>query len=323
MLFSVANDMKNAAFSHAKTCVSGFCVAEGGGAYYISPARHIYKGVGKTRTARPWTKTKGKGQKKLGYALMVSLLAGLFTAVGGALALLAPPKPAVVAAGMGFAGGVMVTVSLADMLPEAFDAYCRTATPFAAAGKAISLFGLGAVAAVLLEGCLPDEKQLLARGGLAGGDSLHAAALRSALVTVAVVVLHNLPEGILTLFTSYADRRLGMTVALAIGMHNLPEGIVIAAPVLYATGKRGRAFWAALLSGLAEPAGAVLAFFCFQKVLTPLFLNGLLCVVAGMMCAVSWFELLELGYRAHQSKACAWGALFGCAVMSLGIYCLA
>lgn len=295
-----------------------------GAALTIFPPHGTYTRVwAKRGTARPWTKTKGKGRKKLGYALMVSLLAGLFTAVGGALALLAPPKPAVVAAGMGFAGGVMVTVSLADMLPEAFDAYCRTASPFAAAGKAISLFSLGAVAAVLLEGCLPDEKQLLARGGLAGGDSLHAAALRSALVTVAVVVLHNLPEGILTLFTSYADRRLGMTVALAIGMHNLPEGIVIAAPVLYATGKRGRAFWAALLSGLAEPAGAVLAFFCFQKVLTPLFLNGLLCVVAGMMCAVSWFELLELGYRAHQSKACAWGALFGCAVMSLGIYCLA
>lgn len=265
----------------------------------------------------------------MGYALLVSLLAGLFTAVGGAFALLVPPGPGAVSAGMGFAGGVMVTVSLADMLPEAFAVYGRTAGPFAAAGKTLSLFCLGALAAVLLEGCLPDEKQLLARtrpAAAATGDkgelALRAAAARSALVTVVVVVLHNLPEGILTLFTSYADRRLGLTMALAIGMHNFPEGIVIAAPVLYATGRRGRAFWAAVASGLAEPFGALLAFFCFQRVFNALFLNGLLCVVAGMMCAVSWFELLDLGFRLQPRRQCAWGALAGCAVMCMGIYCI-
>ena len=141
------------------------------------------------------------------------------------------------------------------------------------------------------------------------------------MVTVAVVVLHNLPEGVLTLFSGFLDRRIGLTVALAIGMHNLPEGIVIAAPVLYATGSRAKAFGAALLSGLAEPIGALLAFFCLRGLLSTLFLNGLLCWVAGMMCAVSFRELLALGYR-MRPKACAMGALAGCAVMCQGIYCI-
>lgn len=272
----------------------------------------------------------------MGYAVLVSLLAGLFTAVGGAAALLVPPKPAWVAAGMGFAGGVMITVSLGDMLPEAFEAYAQQATAFAAAAKTVSLFCLGALAAVLLGAVLPDEGELMAKrkgsgknkavSPLAGSDAaetvMQAQALRSALVTVAVVVLHNLPEGVVTLFTSYADRRLGLTVALAIGMHNFPEGIVIAVPVMAATKNKAKAFWAAVLSGLAEPAGALLAFAFFGKALNALFLDGLLCVVAGMMCAVSWLELLNLGYRTQEGRSCAFGALAGCAIMSFGIYCI-
>ena len=145
--------------------------------------------------------------------------------------------------------------------------------------------------------------------------------MHGAMVTVAVVVLHNLPEGVLTLFSGFLDRGMRLTVALAIGMHNLPEGIVIAAPVLYATGSRAKAFGASVLSGLAEPLGAVLAFFCLRRLLTPLFLNGLLCWVAGMMCAVSFRELFALGYR-MQPLACALGALLGCVVMCQGIYCI-
>ncbi len=266
----------------------------------------------------------------MGYALLLSLLAGLFTAVGGAAALLFPPKETVIAAGMGFAGGVMVTVSLGDLMPEAVACYRTVAPPVPAACMTMSLFVLGILAALLLEGCLPKDEELYGRkqdAGTAGKDrpeekaGLKTAALHSAMVTMAVVVLHNLPEGVLTLFSGFVDRRMGLTVALAIGMHNFPEGIVIAAPVLYATGSRSKAFGAAVLSGLAEPLGAVLAFFCLRRMLSPLFLNGLLCGVAGMMCAVSWKELFALGYQA-KPLACAMGALVGSVVMCMGIYCI-
>ena len=274
----------------------------------------------------------------MGYALLISLAAGLFTAVGGAFVLAFPPKERIMAAGMGFAGGVMVTVSLGDLLPEAVETYLQTAPPFRAAGMTMSLFCLGILTALLLEGCLPDETEFLCgkkrrkkRGGRETADvpvekqpeesALRASALHGAMVTVAVVVLHNLPEGVLTLFSGFVDRGMGLTVALAIGMHNLPEGIVIAAPVLYATGSKAKAFGASMLSGLAEPFGALLAFFCLRRLLSPLFLNGLLCWVAGMMCAVSFRELFALGYRMHP-RACAIGALVGCAVMCQGIYCI-
>lgn len=237
------------------------------------------------------------------------------------------------AAGMGFAGGVMLTVSLGDLLPEAVGTYLEAADTLRAVGMTMSLFCLGILAALLLEGCLPGEEELLAGGrrrshaGRKGAkeseekEKLRATALHGAVVTMAVVMLHNLPEGVLTLFSGFLDRRMGMTVALAIGMHNFPEGLVIAAPVLYATGSRGRAFGASVLSGLAEPLGALLSFVFLKRLLNPLFLNGLLCGVAGMMCAVSFRELFALGYR-MRPLACAVGALLGCVVMCLGIYCI-
>lgn len=262
----------------------------------------------------------------MGYALLLSFLAGIFTAFGGAAALALPVKERTIAAGMGFAGGVMVTVSLADLLPEAVENYLQVTSPYMAAVKALSLFCLGAIIALLLGECLPEESALFSSkrskgkdDGEAPGKSLRSAALHSAAVTIAVVMLHNLPEGILTLFTGYTDRSLGVTVAMAIGMHNLPEGIVIAAPVLYATGSKKRAFGAALLSGLAEPVGALLAFVCLRGVIGPVFMNGLLCIVAGMMCAVSWKELLPLGYRLHP-ESCSVGAVAGSAVMCAGVF---
>lgn len=83
------------------------------------------------------------------------------------------------------------------------------------------------------------------------------------------MALHNFPEGVATFLAGYEDLTLGVSITLAIALHNIPEGISVAMPVWYATGSRRRAFRCTLLSGLTEPAGAVLAF----ALLRP-FLNG-------------------------------------------------
>ena len=49
--------------------------------------------------------------------LAMTILAGLSTGVGGLIPLLVPPSDRLMAGSMGFAGGVMLTVSLADLLP--------------------------------------------------------------------------------------------------------------------------------------------------------------------------------------------------------------
>lgn len=147
-----------------------------------------------------------------------------------------------------------------------------------------------------------------------------AAALRGALATMAAIVLHNLPEGILTLFTNAASSALGPSLALAIALHNIPEGIAVAVPVYYATRSRAKSLALALGSGLAEPVGALAAFCLLRGLFSPLFLNGLLALVAGVMLQVSFAQLLAAGFSFGKNSACAAGLAVGTLCMGVGLY---
>ncbi len=127
-------------------------------------------------------------------------------------------------------------------------------------------------------------------------------------------------EGILTLFTSYASPTLGATLTLAIALHNIPEGIAISVPVYYATNSRVRGALYALLSGLAEPAGALLAFFLLRSFISPLFLNGLIATIAGIMIYVSISELIPEGFSYGRRGYTVGGLVAGILAMSVGIY---
>ena len=266
----------------------------------------------------------GKGLMFMLFALTLTTLAGLSTGLGGLVVLLFKrPRARMMAFSMGFAGGVMLTVSLSDMLPHTVEAYSNTMGRFPAALASASLCVMGMLIALLLERCIPDEKELAARpdGHAARGTpAINPGALRSAMVTTAAIVLHNLPEGILTLFTSYASPTLGATLTLAIALHNIPEGIAISVPVYYATNSRVRGALYALLSGLAEPAGALLAFFLLRSFISPLFLNGLIATIAGIMIYVSISELIPEGFSYGRRGYTVGGLVAGILAMSVGIY---
>ncbi len=252
------------------------------------------------------------------HALILTTLAGLSTGIGGLVVLLCKqPNEKMLSLSLGFAAGVMMTVSLTDMLPHTVHTYAAYLSMPLSAFASASLAAMGMLIAMLLEKCIPGESELCA----AHAEALpKAAALRSAIVTTAAIVLHNLPEGILTLFTGYASPRLGATLTLAIAMHNIPEGIAIAVPVYYATNSKAKGALYALASGVAEPLGAVLAFFAFKNALTPGFLNGLVALIAGIMLYVSASELLPESFAFGKRGWAIFGIVGGILIMSIGIY---
>ena len=250
-------------------------------------------------------------------ALLLTTLAGLSTGLGGWM--VRAPGPRVMAFSQGFAAGVMMTVSLSEMLPSAVEAYANAgAVPVGAALRCASLCAAGMLVAWLLEKSLPGEEALARR--LSVPSKTRAAALRGALATMAAIVLHNLPEGILTLFTNAASSALGPSLALAIALHNIPEGIAVAVPVYYATRSRAKSLALALGSGLAEPVGALAAFCLLRGLFSPLFLNGLLALVAGVMLQVSFAQLLAAGFSFGKNSACAAGLAVGTLCMGVGLY---
>ena len=78
------------------------------------------------------------------FALTLTTLAGLSTGLGGLVVLLFKrPRARMMAFSMGFAGGVMLTVSLSDMLPHTVETYSDTMGRFPAALASASLCVMG------------------------------------------------------------------------------------------------------------------------------------------------------------------------------------
>ena len=251
--------------------------------------------------------------------MVLTTLAGLSTALGGLLAVAAKPTKTTLSVSAGFAGGVMLTASLADLLPEALSFYSSYLPPLTGGAAIVMLLALGMLTAGLLGRLLPGETELAQKYGQ---NTARTRAMRTALITGAALLLHNFPEGVLTLFAGTADPALGLRTALAIALHNIPEGLAVAVPFAYATNSRAKGVLAALVSGLAEPAGALLALVLLRGLFTPGFLNGTVVLVAGIMIWVALAQLLPAALAPPRRLPGVLGAAAGCLLMLLGIAAL-
>ena len=147
--------------------------------------------------------------------------------------------------------------------------------------------------------------------------------LRSGLLLAAVVGLHNLPEGLATFVSTLKEPSGGLTLAVAIAIHNVPEGLAVAAPIYAATRSKFQAVFWATLSGLAEPVGAFVGYLLLHALLPEEWLVMSLALVAGMMLAVSFLEMLPAArrYQTHYSQTLV-GFFLGAVVMVLSLQML-
>jgi len=249
----------------------------------------------------------------IGFALLLTTVAGLATAVGGALGVVfRKPGPRLMSAVFGFSAGVMIFVSFLELLRHA-----QESIGFAAA----QLGFFAGIAVMFLVDVLVPHSYLAERAPgerPAGGERRNL--MRTGLLVALGVGIHNLPEGMATFAGTLQERNLGLAIALAIGIHNIPEGLAIAAPISAATGSRKRGFLWALAAGLAEPAGAAVAALVLFPFLDAAVLGWLMSLVAGFMVFIAFDELVPAS-REYGHGHVAIGALVaGMAVMALSLW---
>ncbi|MEG2928275.1 MAG: ZIP family metal transporter [Oscillospiraceae bacterium] len=247
------------------------------------------------------------------YPIFLCTLSSLSTGLGGvAIALSKRITDRTMSLSQGFAAGVMLGISVFDMVPHAYINSLKYLTTGEAAAGIVGLFISGWVIGALL-GQLVVPRY--------GGESQNQfTAKRMMMITTAVVVLHNLPEGMLTIFSAASDRDFGLRMALAIALHNLPEGMAIAAPVLYVTASRPRAIFQSFMAGMAELLGGIITLLLFKDFIQESFINGLLPIIGGIMCQTSICELIPSGAKISSLKYTIYGIIIGIAVMCIGIF---
>jgi ZIP family zinc transporter len=243
------------------------------------------------------------------FGFLISLLAGLATSIGGLVAIFVKKNDfKTLAFGLGLSAGVMIYISLVELLPEAETLLSHSSGPLTAKMFAFCIFTLGILIAGLIDYCVPDHiEQGWIKSKIKGKEpkpKAHSHSLyRVGFLTALIIGIHNFPEGLATFVSGYSDKTLGISIAIAIAIHNIPEGMSVAIPIHQATNSKRKAFMYALLSGLTEPMGALFGFLFLRNFLNNFVFAILYALIAGIMVYISFDELLpasrEYGKDGH------------------------
>lgn len=137
------------------------------------------------------------------------------------------------------------------------------------------------------------------------------------IINMIVLILHNMPEGIITYLSSLEDTSLGIKLCIAIMLHNIPEGIAIAVPIYYGTRSKTKAVGMSLVSGLSEPLGAVLTHILFKNMITTKILSVILLFVGAIMITLSINKLFPEAEKLKEPKFIYIGILTGVILITL------
>lgn len=261
--------------------------------------------------------------------LLLSLVAGLGTSIGGLIAVIRRPGRRSFGLLMGITAGVMLTLAFMELMNEAWE---QGGFITATLG-----FSIGAFTMFLLDFFSPhirfgemevrqpvspceEELQLPPRHHRRFFGGRHRRRnhvtdqrlYRTGILLAIGITLHNLPEGAAVGAGYMHAPEFGLFIAMAIMLHNIPEGIATALPLCKSGICGWDSFKAATLSGLAEPVGAILAafFLNFFQELVP----AALAFAGGVMVFITLDELLptarEHGHQHYTAIGIILGAIF-------------
>ncbi len=190
----------------------------------------------------------------------------------------------------GFAAGVMVAACVWSLLIPSIEMTGKSGA--AAIVPAVTGFAAGILLLLLLDLAVPHQH---IESGQTEGPPSH---LSRTSKLVFAVTLHNIPEGmavgvaLAAALGHNAHMTMAAALALSVGIavQNFPEGAIVSMPLHSAGNSRRKSFVIGTLSGLVEPAGALLTILLASHVV-PL-LPYLLSFAAGAMMYVVVEELI-------------------------------
>ena len=218
----------------------------------------------------------------------------------------------------GFAAGVMVAASIWSLLIPAME-QSEVMGKFAFVPAVAGFWG-GILFLLLLDHIIPHLHRYSVS---AEGPKSR---LQRTTMMVLAVTLHNIPEGMAVgvVYAGYLAGNAKITVAAAmalsigIAIQNFPEGAIISMPLRAEGMKVSKAFAGGVLSGIVEPAGAMLTILAAGYIVPAL--PYLLSFAAGAMIYVVVEELIpEMSQGEHSDLGTIFFAVGFTVMMSLDV----
>jgi ZIP family zinc transporter len=258
-------------------------------------------------------------------AFALTTLAGLCTGIGSAAALFAKrTNRSLLAASLGFSGGVMIYVSFVGLFPLSHEYLAGSFGDSTGAWMTTGAFFGGVLLSALLDYIVPSHENPHEAGLVEEiAEERDLRPLKRVGVMAAVAIgLHNFPEGLATLFAALSGLSAGIPVAIAIALHNIPEGISVSIPVFFATGSRKKAFVYSFMSGASEPVGALVGFLVLRPFVSDIMMGVVFAAVAGIMVFISLDQLIPNAKKYGEGHPSVYGLIAGMAVMAMSLLAL-
>lgn len=213
------------------------------------------------------------------YAFLLSTIAGISTLIGFLFIFIKKDRESVISKALGFASGVMLTISVIDLVPNSFLLIIKEYNLI----YALFLIIIGFLVGVFVSGIVDKNVEKKSKNCL----KLY----KLGIITMLVIVMHNIPEGIATFITTTNNAKLGIILTMAIALHNIPEGISISIPIYYSTNSKFKAFLYTFISGMSEPLGALISYLFLARFVNDTILGVIYSIIAGMMINIAINEL--------------------------------
>lgn len=238
---------------------------------------------------------------------ILTSLAGFSTLIGSVLIFIKTNPKKIINFSLSFSAGIMLTVSFIDLIPASINYLIKT--DISKNTLFIKLFIcliIGIIFIHLLNKILDKKhknKELYSTG----------------IFACITMILHNIPEGMITYITASENKALGIAITLAIALHNIPEGMSISVPIYYSSYSKIKAIMYTLVAALSEPFGALLTFLFLKPFITNQTTGLLLAVIAGIMIYISFFKLLKQALKYKNIKRTILSFIIGIIFMYITI----
>lgn len=130
-----------------------------------------------------------------------------------------------------------------------------------------------------------------------GDETPHKHSVLSVL-SITGLTLHSLIDGVIIAVGFKAGFRLGIMTTIAVVLHEVPEGIITTSILLHDTMKKNMVFFFSLLVAIATPIGAISSYFLIGEAESNI-LKILIALAAGSLIYISASDLIP---ETHKSE---------------------
>lgn len=239
--------------------------------------------------------------------ISLTLFLGIFILIGSLVVFFIKNNNKFICLSIGMAFGVMVMLSLTDLIPEVIEHFSNY-NWYITLLITIGLSLVGILLLKMFDIFIPHHDH---------DEHIDEENLRHiGVVSSIALILHNIIEG-MALYSVFTNSiKVGLLLSLGVGLHNIPLGMIIASAFYKSNKSIKKTLLISLGISISTFIGGI-TMYLLSGLITKTIMGILLGITLGMIIYIALFELLPHIKEEHDKKIPALGIIIGIALIIL------